>query len=145
LARLGKRACREGVWQNPEVSGPGDDHLPTTVKKVLSTARPDPEIGLARRVGLRQLLGNVLGVSAEPETIGRAIVDRKAGVGGMGVVYQGRDPRTGQAVAIKVLAPLAGEERRRFRREAQVLRSLVDPHVVRYLDHGTTAEDLDFW
>jgi hypothetical protein len=30
----------------------------------------------------------------------------------MGAVYQGRDPRTGQAVAIKVLAPLAGEERR---------------------------------
>jgi hypothetical protein len=44
--------------------------LATTVEKVLSAVRPDPEVGLARR-GLRQVLGNVLGVSAEPETIGR--------------------------------------------------------------------------
>jgi TOMM system kinase/cyclase fusion protein len=132
------------MWQTAGVSRPADDKLPTTVEAVLLAARPQPEAGLARRVGLRQVLGNVLGVCVEPETIGRYVVESKAGAGGMGVVYRGREPRTGQAVAIKLLAPLAGEERRRFRREAEVLGALADAHVVRYLEHGTTAEDLDF-
>jgi eukaryotic-like serine/threonine-protein kinase len=117
---------------------------PETVEAIFLAERPEPEAGLARRVGLRQVLGNVLGVSAEPETIGRYVVECKAGAGGMSVVYRGCDPQTNQAVAIKLLAPLAREERARFQREAKVLRSLAGPHVVRYLDHGTTAEDLDF-
>lgn len=62
----------------------------------------------------------------------------------MGMVFRGRDPDTGQPVAIKVLGSQATEERPRFVREAVALRAIDHPHVVRYLDHGVTEADLDY-
>jgi serine/threonine-protein kinase len=54
------------------------------------------------------------------------------GAGGMGEVYRARDVRLGRDVALKVLpASVAGDADRlvRFRREAQLLASLNDPHI----------------
>ncbi|HET9370554.1 MAG TPA: protein kinase [Vicinamibacterales bacterium] len=54
------------------------------------------------------------------------------GEGGMGQVYRARDPKLGRDVAIKVLPDaLARDTERltRFRREAQALAALNDPHV----------------
>jgi serine/threonine protein kinase len=59
------------------------------------------------------------------------VVDR-IGVGGMGVVYRGRDTRLRRDVALKVLPDLvAGDPGRlaRFRREAQVLAALNHPNI----------------
>jgi serine/threonine protein kinase len=59
----------------------------------------------------------------------------------MGEVYRARDLTTDVLVALKLLAPGGGApERQRFSREAQVLRDLRHPNIVRYIDHGMTEE-----
>ncbi|MFO0758449.1 MAG: AAA family ATPase [Byssovorax sp.] len=70
-------------------------------------------------------------------------IERLAGSGGMGAVYRVRDRKTGEPAALKVLwshaladPDLAG----RFEREAELLKGLVHPGIVRYLDHGHTGE-----
>lgn len=66
----------------------------------------------------------------------------KLGEGGMGVVYHARDVKLNRDVALKV-APadtLAGSrEMIRFLSEAQMLASIVHPHVVRVLEYGEHA------
>ena len=54
------------------------------------------------------------------------------GEGGMGQVYRARDPKLARDVAIKVLPEIFardGERLARFRREAQALAALNDPHI----------------
>ncbi|MEU6821121.1 serine/threonine-protein kinase [Streptomyces atriruber] len=61
-------------------------------------------------------------------------VQRMIGAGGMGAVYRGRDLRTGEAVAIKLLhAWLADDEAAvlRFRRECEIGPRVRHPNVVR--------------
>jgi len=66
-------------------------------------------------------------------------VERLAGEGGMATVYRARDGQTGEAVAVKLLRAEAGENAERLVREARVLARLGHPGIVRYVDHGTTA------
>ena len=73
---------------------------------------------------------------------GYRIVER-IGAGGMGTVYRARpvdDSSASPEVAIKVLRPGLGTDRAavlaRFAREAEALRRLRHPNVVRFLDHG---------
>jgi hypothetical protein len=68
------------------------------------------------------------------------IVER-VGQGGMATVYRARDTRSGDEVAIKVLSPGIGEDRRfikRFRREAGLVSELKHPHIVPVLAYGQT-------
>src|SRR5580704_8522882 len=60
----------------------------------------------------------------------------------MGSVHRARDEATGAAVALKVLrgAAAAGDEERRFAREAATLAELDHPGIVRYVAHGGAAE-----
>ena len=54
------------------------------------------------------------------------------GAGGMGEVYQARDPRLNRGVALKILAELSAHDPdhvARFKREAQLLASLSHPHI----------------
>jgi serine/threonine-protein kinase len=70
---------------------------------------------------------------------GRYRLERALGTGGMGTVYAARDESTAQRVALKLLHPALAEDRdlrRRFRREASVLRALEHPRIVRVLDLG---------
>lgn len=66
----------------------------------------------------------------------RYLVDRELAVGGMGVVFLGRDPVLGREVAIKVLPPemATAVATERFLREAKVLAKLTHPHVVPILE-----------
>lgn len=78
----------------------------------------------------RDLSGQVLGGFA----IGKWI-----GAGGMGIVYEAEDVETGEAVALKVLAPYLGVQPdfvERFRREAQALKQLRHPNVVAFREDG---------
>jgi tetratricopeptide (TPR) repeat protein/predicted Ser/Thr protein kinase len=73
-------------------------------------------------------------------TLLRYQVVARLGQGGMGVVYQGHDPRLDRPVALKVLPPdrLADPiERRRFEREARVASSLNHPGIVTIYEIGT--------
>jgi eukaryotic-like serine/threonine-protein kinase len=62
----------------------------------------------------------------------------RVGVGGMGVVYEGRDLRLDRRVALKVLplgfAEEAEERTRRFQREARAASTLNHPHIVSIFD-----------
>jgi serine/threonine-protein kinase len=61
----------------------------------------------------------------------------------MGVVYGGRDLRTGARVAIKLLrieGPATQEQADRFVREVKHTARLTHPHVVKVLDLGRTED-----
>jgi tetratricopeptide (TPR) repeat protein len=79
------------------------------------------------------------------ERLGRFIVLRLVGGGGMGDVYEARDPELGRSVALKVLATgvESGEEDRlRLSREAQALAQLDHPNVVAVHDVGVQGDRL---
>ena len=64
-------------------------------------------------------------------------VDAVLGRGGMGVVYRALDETTGQVVAIKLLDRAFLRTERvvaRFKREADILKRLNHPHIVKYID-----------
>jgi tRNA A-37 threonylcarbamoyl transferase component Bud32 len=63
------------------------------------------------------------------------------GRGGMGVVYQARQPKLNRLVALKVLAPERGTDAKfaeRFAQEAQTLARLSHPNIVAVYDFGET-------
>ena len=74
---------------------------------------------------------------AAPETVPEYQILREIGRGGMSTVYEARDIRTGQSVALKMLAlpPSHTPEQRRdliarFRREARAVAQLSHPNIV---------------
>lgn len=86
----------------------------------------------------------MLGPGTELE--GRYEILRKLGEGGFGVVYEARNARTGQSVAIKVLlSPMVLDDQtdvreKRFQREARLCAGLSHPNIVPLLDSGRTAD-----
>lgn len=74
----------------------------------------------------------------EPRLIGTHYqIETQIGQGGMGTVYRGRDNRTGETVAIKMLNPdvsANADSIERFIRESEALRRLNHPHIVRIFD-----------
>ncbi len=106
--------------------------------------------GERERVGeFRDALGMVRRSKAarDPDRIGRYEIVRRIGEGGMGVVFEARQPELDRAVAIKV-TKLGGLDPRgalRFRREAKILGRLNHPHVARVHDAGTTDEGLPYF
>lgn len=64
---------------------------------------------------------------------------REIGRGGMGVVYEARHTVSGRTVAVKTIHPAARPTPtaiQKFLREAEVVRHLDHPHIVRYADAG---------
>jgi tetratricopeptide (TPR) repeat protein len=75
----------------------------------------------------------------------RFTLQRLAGRGGMGVVYQAHDAVSGRAVALKLLHPSSDSDLcLRFTREAEVLYRLRHPGIVSYVAHGLAREGLPF-
>ncbi|HET9934702.1 MAG TPA: protein kinase [Polyangiaceae bacterium] len=80
--------------------------------------------------------GSVLG--------GRYRIERMLGKGGMGAVYSATDLESGTTVALKTLLPAAAADaslRRRFEREAELLRRLAHPNFVRFLAYGNAPDE----
>ncbi len=65
-------------------------------------------------------------------------LERLAGWGGMGVVYQARDQHTDERVALKVIRGAREDDVRRFAVEVRALTELRHPRIVRYVAHGET-------
>jgi len=74
--------------------------------------------------------------------IGRYVVLRELGAGGMGVVYAAYDPELDRTIALKLLLSRAAGDvaRARLLREAQALAKLSHPHVVAIHDVGTVGD-----
>jgi eukaryotic-like serine/threonine-protein kinase len=88
------------------------------------------------REELRRALGGGRGRFSE-QTIGNYRLGELLGRGGMGEVYDGIDVRTGQAVAVKMLADASlgnTAHVHRFLRELQTARAIDSDNVVRVLD-----------
>ena len=72
---------------------------------------------------------------------GRYLIESLLGVGGMANVYKGRDVRTGNAIAVKVLKEefLDNEELvRRFKNESKAISILDHPNIVKVYDVSVT-------
>lgn len=78
-------------------------------------------------------------------TIGRYVIDRLIGRGGMANIFLATDPTTQRQVAIKLMPyqfNLDAEMRARFQREARVIAGLEHPNVVQVYDVGEDNEQL---
>ncbi len=74
------------------------------------------------------IVGSILG--------GKLRLERLAGTGGLGEVFQGRDLSSGQQVAVKVLRLSHADQLVRFEREVRMLAEFDHPNIVRYIDHA---------
>ncbi len=70
------------------------------------------------------------------QQLGPFLIEKELGAGAMGAVYRGKYLETGQTVAIKVMAPGLGTTSdsavKRFEREANILKQLNHPNIVKY-------------
>jgi serine/threonine-protein kinase len=85
--------------------------------------------------------------AAPTKAVGRYLVERELGSGGMGLVYSGYDPELGRKVAIKLMRPESGggdpsQGKARLLREAQALAQLTHPNVIAIHDVGTFGEQV---
>jgi len=79
--------------------------------------------------------------------MGRWLLTRLIGRGGMGRVYEARGGLRNRRVALKVLSEDLAEDAsfvKRFHREAKLLSSLSHPHIVDVIDRGMTDDRLWF-
>ncbi|WP_394822815.1 serine/threonine-protein kinase [Pendulispora albinea] len=70
----------------------------------------------------------------------RFLIEKEAGVGGMGIVYRALDRVSAGPVALKVLRRTEPSTIKRFATEAGALENLDHPAVVRYVAHGVSEE-----
>jgi tetratricopeptide (TPR) repeat protein/predicted Ser/Thr protein kinase len=70
--------------------------------------------------------------------IGRYVIEKRLGAGGMGVVYAARDSELARDVALKIVRPRAEVDamQARLRREAKAMARLSHPNVVPVFDIG---------
>lgn len=112
-----------------------DVELHDAVRRLLDAHAAAPEFmeaspveGLAARAAAG---GRFSGSVRGPYRLGRLL-----GAGGMGEVYEARDGRTGNRVAVKVLIEGGAERARRLAREAQLAGALDHPNICRVYETG---------
>ncbi|MEZ4453341.1 MAG: serine/threonine-protein kinase [Nannocystaceae bacterium] len=88
--------------------------------------------------------GRLFGGSSEPTHIGRYLIGRRLGAGGMGVVYSAYDPELDRRVALKLLhADRSGPEARaRILREAQAIARISHPNIVHVYEVNEHADQV---
>src|SRR5713101_9278088 len=72
--------------------------------------------------------------------LGKWIIDKELGRGGMGRVYLAHEESGGQLAAVKLLAAELAQESgflQRFQREIEVLGQLSHPNIVRFYESGS--------
>jgi serine/threonine protein kinase len=104
---------------------------------------PSGPRGLDRQLGLDRVLMAMKVAEQKAIRIGRYLVKRRLGRGGMGSVYEARDPELQRDVAIKLLhREVTPEDTELFREEAKALAGLAHPNVVMVYDIGVTNDQL---
>ena len=128
----------DGTTTSSESNRDDDDAWDASPREDLAQMLGDdevlPELG-------DQVMRRLFGASSRPEQrFGRYRVIRVLGKGGMGTVYQARDPDLERDVAIKVLRRGVDEHHAaRLRREALALAKLSHPNVVQVYEVGVQA------
>ncbi|MCU0694243.1 MAG: protein kinase, partial [Polyangiaceae bacterium] len=74
------------------------------------------------------------------DRVGRYVLRRALGKGGMGVVFEAADPDLHRVVALKVLRPELGDLQRRLLAEAEAMAALSHPNVVTIYDVGRAQD-----
>lgn len=102
-------------------------------------------VELEQRVAFEAIRGRLFGEAAQPVAIGRFLVTRRLGQGGMGVVYAAYDPQLDRKVAVKMLRDVgdvahAEKARRSLEREAKAAAGLAHPNVVTVYDSGIVED-----
>ncbi|MEK7315198.1 MAG: serine/threonine-protein kinase, partial [Candidatus Eisenbacteria bacterium] len=88
------------------------------------------------------------GLLSRGALLGRYVILRHIGSGGMGVVYQAYDPKLDRQIVVKLLRPGGGAAstseaaRVRLAREAQALAKLAHPNVVTVYDVGAVDDEV---
>jgi len=85
------------------------------------------------------------GLSPGTEIGGKYRLTQLIGKGKASEVWSAQDVERGQALAVKLLSGALATNREyveRFKREAQVLAALRNPHIVHVTDHGQTSDGL---
>jgi serine/threonine protein kinase len=78
-----------------------------------------------------------------PSSVGRYEILERLAATELSAVYKGRDPATGEHVAVKLASPAtAGKPLllKRFRQEFTIIKGLSHPHLIRALAFGTHAD-----
>ena len=119
------------AWPRTRVSGP----LATVGPEERHAGRPVDLVATA--ASLARSVADLRREPDVPERLGRYMVIKRLGAGGMGVVYKAYDPDLDRKVAVKLLlGPATGHARARLLREAQAMARLAHPNVVRVFDVG---------
>jgi Protein kinase domain len=74
--------------------------------------------------------------------IGKYVLERQIGHGGMAVVFGARDDQLGRLVALKIMAPSVASDpefRERFVRESKAAAAVDDPHIIPMFEAGESA------
>lgn len=81
--------------------------------------------------------------STAPDRIGRYLVERKIGEGGMGIVYAARDERLDRTVALKTIRGTSDETaRKRLWREARAAAGISHPNICQLYEVEETNDGL---
>jgi len=95
------------------------------------------DLSLALQTSTKNLVGTIMLVGQQ---FGPFTIDKELGSGAMGTVYRGRYIKTGQVMAIKIMAPGIGSTNAaavdRFEREIAILKQLNHPNIVRFYGAG---------
>lgn len=87
-----------------------------------------------------RMTGENPGEPRKGDSVGPYLLLGEIGRGGMAIVFDAEDERTGQRVALKILPTVRSEQfRERFRREARSNQRLHHTHIVPVLDSGESA------
>ena len=74
--------------------------------------------------------------------IGKYVLEKQIGHGGMAVVFRARDEQLGRLVALKIMAPSVAadaEFQQRFVRESKAAAAVDDPHIIPLFEAGESA------
>jgi Protein kinase domain len=74
--------------------------------------------------------------------IGKYVLEKQIGHGGMAVVFRARDDQLGRLVALKIMAPSVASDaefRQRFVRESKAAAAVDDPHIIPLFEAGESA------
>jgi len=116
------------------VSVNADDGPPSHLAGAFAHAADAEETGV-RRIALAAVLRTIGGDDEDEARIGRYVVLRRIGSGGMGVVYLAYDPKLRRRVALKLVERL-GVPYEQLVREGQALARASHPNIVPVYDVG---------